>query len=90
MDAQDVFTAQRVILFGSLARGSPGLIRDLDLLIIWDTPLGFLERIIESYRCLEPRATVDLLVYTPEEMQQMADRPFVKRALQEGRVLYGS
>jgi len=31
---------------------------------------------------------VDLLVYTPEEMLTMVDRPFVRRILHEGKVLY--
>ena len=38
---------QRVILFGSLARDEDGLTSDLDVLIVWDTPLDFLERTVE-------------------------------------------
>jgi len=79
---------QRVILFGSVARGEPGLASDLDLLIVWDTPLSFLARTVELYRHLQPRVATDLLVYTPDEMERMAHTPFVRRALEEGRVLY--
>lgn len=79
---------QRVVLFGSLARGEAGLYSDLDLLIVWDTPLGFLDRTAEMYRRLQPGEEADLLVYTPEDMERMALRPFVKRVLQEGCVLY--
>ena len=79
---------QRVILFGSLVRGNPGLTSDLDLLIIWDTPLDFLTRTTELYRHLQPQVSADLLVYTPDEMERMAHKPFVRRALEEGRVLY--
>lgn len=68
--------AHRVILFGSLARDDIALTSDLDLLIVWDSPLDIVSR------------TVDLLVYTPEEMLTMADRPFVRRILHEGKVLY--
>jgi Nucleotidyltransferase domain. len=79
---------QRVILFGSLARDEDGLTSDLDLLIVWDTPLDFLERTVELYRRLQPRVATDLLVYTPVEMPWMSQTPLVRLALQEGRVLY--
>ena len=79
---------QRVVLFGSLARGQPGLTSDLDLIIVWDTALGFVERTVELYRRLQPRVPTDLLVYTTDEMEWMVERPFVRRALEEGRVLY--
>jgi predicted nucleotidyltransferase len=80
--------AQRVVLFGSLVHGAPGLTSDVDLLIVWDTSLDFPERTAEIYRRLCPRVAADLLVYTPDEMRRMAQTPFVRRALQEGKVLY--
>jgi hypothetical protein len=58
------------------------------LLIVWDTPLGFLERTVELYRQLQPRVAADLLVYTPGEMEKMRETPLVRRALEEGKVLY--
>ena len=79
---------QRVILFGSLVWGNPGLTSDIDLMLIWDTPLGFLERTAEVYRRLQPQVAADLFVYTPDELTRMAHTPFVRRALAEGRVLY--
>ncbi|MBN1954936.1 MAG: nucleotidyltransferase domain-containing protein [Anaerolineae bacterium] len=79
---------QQVVLFGSAVDGEPGLSSDLDLLIVWDTPLDFLERTVALYRHLAPRVPVDLLVYTPEEMGVMEKRPFVRAALERGRVLY--
>lgn len=79
---------QRVVLFGSLVRGKPGLTSDLDLLIVWDTLLGFLERTAELYHRLRPQVPADLLAYTPDEMTRMAYTPLVRRALEEGRVLY--
>ena len=79
---------ERVVLFGSAAGGEPGLTSDIDLLIVWDTPLGFLERTVEMYRLLQPQVAVDLLVYTPAEMETMAQRPLGRRALAEGRAVY--
>lgn len=79
---------ERVVLFGSFVHGNAGITSDLDLLIVWDTSLDFVTRTAELYRRLKPRVAVDLLVYTPAEFANMADRPFVKQALHEGKVLY--
>ena len=76
------------VLFGSAAWGEPGLASDLDLLVVWDTPLDFLARTVALYRRLQPQVAVDLLVYTPGEMEGMMRRPFVRKAVEEGRVLY--
>jgi predicted nucleotidyltransferase len=79
---------RRVVLFGSLVRGNPRLSSDLDLLFVWPTRLDFLARTVELYRRLQPQVSTDLLVYTPDEMRQMIHKPFVRRALEEGQVLY--
>jgi predicted nucleotidyltransferase len=81
---------EQVILFGSAAREQTGLTSDLDLLVVWDTELPFLERTVALYRVLDTGVAVDLLVYTPEEMRQMADRPFMRRIRREGKVLYAT
>jgi len=79
---------RHVILFGSLASREPGLLSDLDLLIVWDTPLDYLSRTVELYRKLDPHGPVDLLVYTPDELRRMSDRPFIRAILEQGEVLY--
>ncbi len=79
---------ERIILFGSYLHGDAGLSSDLDLLMVWDTPLDYLSRTVELYRRLKPRAAVDLLVYTVEEMERMAETPLIRKALTEGKVLY--
>lgn len=79
---------QRVVVFGSMAQDAPGLSSDLDLLIVWDTPMDFLTRTAALYRQLQPQVAVDLLVYTPDEMARMAQKPFIQQALENGRVLY--
>lgn len=79
---------QRVVLFGSAARGEMGLTSDADLLVVWDTPLDFVARTAELHHRLQPRGAEDLLVYTPREMERIANTPFAGRALVGGRVLY--
>ncbi len=87
-EAAAALGVQRVLVFGSMAQGKPGLKSDLDLLIIWDTPLDFLTRTAALYHQLQPQVAVDLLVYTPAEMVYMVQTPFIQRALETGRVLY--
>jgi predicted nucleotidyltransferase len=82
--------AERVVLIGSLARGEAGLTSDLDLVIVWETDLGFVERSAEVYRRLRPTVAADLLVYTPAEMAHLEHQPFLRHALAEGRVLYAA
>lgn len=81
---------QRIVLFGSLVWGSPGLTSDVDMLLVWETPLGFLERTAEVYRRLQPHVAADLFVYTPNELTRIAERPFIRRVLAAGRVLYAA
>jgi len=80
--------ARKVILFGSLANGIPVFSSDLDLIIIFDSDLDFLNRTAAVYNKLKPRVGVDLLVYTPEEMRKMKTNPFLQRVIKKGRVLY--
>lgn len=87
-EAAAAMGAERVILFGSLAEGEPGLLSDLDLLIVWDTPLDYLTRTVELYKRLDPHGPVDLLVYTPEEIRDMAERAFIRTILEQGETLY--
>jgi predicted nucleotidyltransferase len=83
----------RILLFGSFARGDQNRASDLDLLIIAETPLPFCERIgralASAYRASK-RLPVEALVYTPAEWSRMLAEgsSFAALALREGRVLY--
>jgi predicted nucleotidyltransferase len=79
---------QLVVLFGSYAAGRKDLFTDLDLLVVMRSSLGFVERTARLYADLRPRVDMDLLVYTPEELDRCRHRPFIRRILQEGKVLY--
>lgn len=80
--------ARKVILFGSMVRDNAGLSSDLDLLIVMDSDLDFIERTAEIYRRLKPEVGADIMVYTPEELERMKTNPFIRRVISEGRVLY--
>lgn len=80
----------KIILFGSLARGEVRGESDIDLLaIVEDLPERFLERFDLISENLDLPSEVDLLLYTPGEIERMQGvNPFIKRALREGKVLY--
>lgn len=80
---------RKIILFGSLARGEVGRGSDIDLIIVQETDKRFLDRLEEIYAALEPRVGLDVLVYTPGEFARMErTNSFIKRAVNEGKVLY--
>ncbi len=83
--------AQRIILFGSLARQGSRRPADIDLMVVMPTKQRFLDRLDELYRLLDCPMALDLLVYTPEEFEQMRHTSsLVRQAVREGRVLYAA
>jgi len=79
---------QRIILFGSAARGKVNTWSDLDLIVVLNSDLPFIKRLGLLYEQIEPRVGLDLLAYTPQEFEALRERPFIRQALQEGTVLY--
>jgi predicted nucleotidyltransferase len=93
---QPIFEKHRIlraIVFGSLARGEASRHSDLDLIVVQETDKHFLDRYDDLLREIAqaaPGRDVDLLIYTPQELDQMLDRPFIATALKEGKVIYES
>ena len=86
------YEPQKIILFGSAARGESGSDSDADFLIIKkDTPFYGAYRIRELSRIVNRNIPVDFLVYRPEEFEKRVEMgdPFLKAIIKEGRVLYG-
>ncbi len=85
------YQARKVILFGSMAHGAVSEWSDLDLVIIKDTALPFLERLKEVALLCQARVGVDFLVYTPTEFAQMIaeSNPFIiEEVIRKGKVIY--
>ncbi len=89
IDKIDKTNIQKIILFGSLAKGNVGLNSDIDLIIIKNTKQRFLQRLESIYQEMEPDIAVDVLVYTPEEIKDLSQwNSFIKQVIREGKVLY--
>lgn len=79
---------KKALLFGSVARNDIGINSDIDLLIIMVPGLSFLDRLVTVYKQLNPQISLDLLVYTPEEIEKMKERTFIREIFKEGVVLF--
>jgi len=83
--------AERVILFGSHARGEADEKSDVDFLIIAESNLPRFKRSRNLYKLFRPYPfSMDLLVYTPGEIEEAkkSSLSFVSTVLREGKSLY--
>jgi predicted nucleotidyltransferase len=88
------YSPQKIILFGSLAYGTPTKDSDVDLLIIKDTDKRPIERWMEVKKLLrDPNRmrSISPLVYTTQEInERIAIKDFfIQEVLEKGKVLYG-
>ena len=81
---------RRALLFGSSARGTGTRHSDLDILIVQDSDKRFFDRFDPFNEFFDrlPNRVVDLLIYTPEELERIRHRPFIRTLLQEGILIY--
>ncbi|MEW6718214.1 MAG: nucleotidyltransferase domain-containing protein [Chloroflexota bacterium] len=83
------YNPERIILFGSRARGEADDYSDYDLIIIKRTTRTFLERLRDMVPYLmEFEFPAEILVYTPEEFNQMGETGLGWLVRREGVVLY--
>ncbi len=85
------YNPEKIIVFGSYARGDIDEYSDLDLVVIKKTNKRFLERLIEVAKLIDnDLGKVDVFVYTPEEFKMMKENknPFIEKVIKEGKVVY--
>ena len=84
------FKPQKIILFGSYARGNPRPESDVDLIVIMDNEHKKSNPSLEIRRHLGVMFGLDLLVYTSKRLKERVDMGdwFLKDVLKEGKVLY--
>ncbi len=80
----------KILVFGSLVTGSIHAWSDIDLVIVKETELPFWQRLRQTRKLLHPQVGTDILVYTPEEFEQLRrDRPFFQEEIvSQGEVIY--
>jgi predicted nucleotidyltransferase len=86
------FKPQKIILFGSYARGNPRPESDVDLLVVMDTHLKESQQSLEIRRHLGVMFGLDLVVYTPKRLKERVEMGdwFLRDVLKEGIVVYES
>lgn len=86
------YNPERIILFGSRARGDAREHSDIDLLVIKETALPRPQRAIECRKHLTrgPGVDVEILVNTPAEIQKSIEsrNPFIAAIFTDGIVVY--
>lgn len=86
------YKPEKIILFGSAAKGEFGPDSDLDFLVVKENvPQYGYQRMFQVRKLIKKRTPADFLVYRPQEFQELVDseEPFTKSILDEGRILYG-
>ncbi|MBU1118843.1 nucleotidyltransferase domain-containing protein [Patescibacteria group bacterium] len=86
------YAPEKIILFGSFAWGKPSPDSDVDFFIVKDTkkPRRMRQRELRA-KLFPPGMALDLLVYTPDEVQKRgANDFFVQEIIQKGKTLYES
>lgn len=83
------FNPEKIILFGSYARGNWDEESDIDVIIVYQTKKKFMDRLEELYMKWNLPKAADILAYTPDEFREMVkDSYFLKHAVREGKVIY--
>ena len=84
------FSPRKVILFGSYANGAPDRDSDIDLLVIMDTSLRPVDQAVEIRQFVRAPFPFDLLVRTPEQVQERLDLgdDFFRDVTETGLVVY--
>lgn len=84
------FQPQKIVLFGSYARGNPHPESDVDLLVVMETPLKESRQSLEIRHYLGVMFGLDLVVYTPRRLQERLEMGdwFLRDILKDGQVVY--
>lgn len=84
------YNPQKIILFGSRAAGNETSTSDYDIALIKNTDKPFHERVIEARRLLRTPVSVDLFVFTPQELEEKKTTNYlISEILSTGKVIYG-
>ena len=89
MSIKDLVNPKRIILFGSHAAGDADNDSDIDLLIVDDSGRDRNSVALEISMALFPRDYgLDLLVESPDDLEQKSEYGFWHDVLSTGKILY--
>ena len=82
--------AKRAYLFGSFSKGSATRKSDIDLMIETVTNKRFFDRYedFDKIPAILSDHSVDMLIYTSEELSKISHRTFIKKIIEDGVILY--
>lgn len=79
----------RIVLFGSMARGEENGLSDIDLFVIGSSTVDFKVRQRDLRDAVDVSVEVEVFYYTPDELDRLLPvSSFARSALREGRVIY--
>ena len=81
---------EKLILFGTLAQGELHEWSDIDLVVVEKSNLPFYQRLRKIRELIQPQVGLDIVVYTPEEFDQLQARsPFFREEIiTKGKIIY--
>ena len=84
------FKLEQIILFGSHAYGRPTPESDLDLMVVMQFEGDPLEQAVTMLNRLNMLLPIDLLVRTPQQVQQRLEMgdSFMRDIIERGKVMY--
>ena len=84
------YEPEKVIHFGSTARGDFDEQGDIDIIVIKSTDRRFVQRLVDVGKFAPSDISADVFVYTPDEIVAMIDdgNPFIAQALAQGKTIY--
>lgn len=86
------YAPQRIVLFGSYARGEAHEGSDIDIMLIKETSKRFIDRIADVIKMNNTLLPLEPLVYSPLELETMKKekRDFILTIEEEGIEIYDS
>ena len=80
----------KAVLFGSAVRDTETKKSDIDLMIVMETDKRFFDRYdaFDEISEIMRGTSVDLLIYTPQELENISHRSFIRKILSEGKTIY--
>ncbi len=84
------YAPQKIVLFGSYARGEAHEGSDIDLMVIKETSKRFIDRIADVIQLNKTLLTLEPMIYSPLEFETMKKekRDFIMTIEEEGIEIY--